>query len=312
MKIISLVKEVHMKTRYFQFVILILTLFVVKLCQAAGDGGQPGASLRRGVGVRALAMGNAYTSVSNDASSIYWNAAGLSQIGKFEFQGMYSFLSFDRQQLFVSVGGKISDAFALGAGWYKFGVSDIDGRDRTGNPTQKFEYSENSFMVSAAMKVGVLSIGLTGKYLHHSLADKSATGFGADVGVKIALINMFNVGFVLQDIGSHLNWNTSSNLKETIPLTIRGGVAFRPDFIPLLVSMEAVKTGSEDLTFRAGGEYRIVEFFGVRVGYDGENASFGGMIKVPLESFGLQLDYAATHDALDNTFVHHIALSILF
>lgn len=301
-----------MKTRRSQVGILLLTMIVVELCKATGDGGQPGAFLRRGVGGRALAMGNAYTSVSNDASSIYWNAAGLSKMEKVELQGMYSILTFDRQQLFVGVGGRISDMFALGAGWYKFGVTDIDGRDRVGNPTQTFDDSENSFMVSASMKLGEVAFGITGKYLHHSLAGKSATGFGVDVGANVALFDMFNVGLVMQDIGAQLSWNTTSNLKESVPLTTRGGVAFRPDFIPIVVSTELVKTGSGDIGFKAGSEYRIVEFFGIRAGYDGENASLGGMVKAPLESFGVQLDYAATHDVLGDTFVHHIALSILF
>jgi hypothetical protein len=286
--------------------------FLCETFAAGGDGGQPGAFLRRGVGGRALAMGNAYTSVSNDASSIYWNAAGLSRMEKVELQGMYSILTFDRQQLFVGVGGRISDMFALGAGWYKFGVTDIDGRDRVGNPTQTFDDSENSFMVSASMKLGEVAFGITGKYLHHSLADKSATGFGIDVGANVALFDMFNVGLVMQDIGAQLSWNTTSNLKESVPLTTRGGVAFRPDFIPIVVSTELVKTGSGDIGFKAGGEYRVVEFFGVRAGYDSENVAFGGFARLPSESFSVQVDYAATRDVLENQFVHHVSLRLGF
>jgi len=302
-----------MKTqKFFSSVILLSMLFVCEAFAASGDGGQPGAFLRRGVGGRALAMGNAYTSISNDASSIYWNASGLSQMEKVELQAMYSILTFDRQQLFVGVGGRISDAFALGAGWYKFGVSDIDGRDRAGNPTQKFDDSENSFMLAAGLRFGDIAVGVTGKYLSHSLADKSATGFGLDLGASVSLFELLSVGFVLQDIGAQLSWNTNSNLKETLPLTTRGGVAFEPDFIPIVLSTEVVKIGKGDIAFKAGGEYRIFDFFGVRAGYDGENASFGGLVRVPVESFAVQLDYAATHDGLEETFVHHIALSIFF
>ena len=96
---------------------------------------------------------------------------------------------------------------------------------------------------------------------------------------------------------------------EPIPLTTRGGVAFRPDFIPAVVSTEVVKIGDGDIVVKAGGEYKVVDFFGVRAGYDGDNATVGGLVKV---SSAVQVDYAATHDALGDTFVHHIALSILF
>ena len=139
-----------MKNRNFFLMLIAIVTVSTSASAQDGNGGQVGAFLRRGVGGRALAMGNSYTSVANDASSIYWNAAGLSRIEKVELQGMYSILTFDRQELFVGVGGKISNLFAFGVGWYKFGVTDIDGRDRTGNPTGKFDDSENSLMASAS------------------------------------------------------------------------------------------------------------------------------------------------------------------
>lgn len=301
-----------MRTRIFLLSLLLPTMVAAQWCSAAESGGEPGAFLRRGIGGRALAMGKAYTSISNDASSVYWNAAGLSRMDKAELQAMYSVLAFDKQQLFAGVGGKIFGAFALGAGWYRFGVGNIDGRDKAGNPTQKFDDSESSFMASASMKAGAVSFGLTGKYLQHALANNSATGFGLDVGAQLDLFEMFSIGLVLQDIGGQLTWDTDSNLKESIPLMTRGGVAFCPDFIPIVVSTELVKTGNGDMGFRVGGEYRVVEYFGVRAGFDDENATFGGMVKAPLESFGVQFDYAATHDVLENAFVHHVAFSILF
>jgi long-subunit fatty acid transport protein len=43
-----------------------------------------------GSGARALGMGNAYISISDDYSSVWWNPAGLAQIKKFEFTGSLS------------------------------------------------------------------------------------------------------------------------------------------------------------------------------------------------------------------------------
>ena len=40
--------------------------------------------LKIGVGARALAMGGAYSAVSNDATALYWNPAGLSSMKKNE------------------------------------------------------------------------------------------------------------------------------------------------------------------------------------------------------------------------------------
>ena len=45
---------------------------------------------QRGLGVRALGMGNTFTAVADDATSIYWNPAGLADQRKHEFYLKYS------------------------------------------------------------------------------------------------------------------------------------------------------------------------------------------------------------------------------
>lgn len=299
------------KIKYFYIALLILILMNESI-MAGETSGQPGAFLRRGVGSSALAMGNAYTSVASDASALYWNPAGLSQIKQREFLGMFSFLTLDRQQMFFSVANTFSDLFTVGIGWYKFGVSNIDGRDISGNPTKKFDDSENSIMLSVSKQIGAFSIGITGKYLYHSLYDKSASGLGFDFGVRGRFLEMINVGLVIQDVTSQLKWNTQSRLEEKIPLNVRGGVSFQPSFISGIAAIELSKVGENDFVFRAGAEYRVVEFFGIRAGYDGDNLSFGGMVKPPLDLIDMQLDYAATNDIIANGYVHHISLKIGF
>jgi len=47
---------------------------------AQGSAGQAGEFLRWGVGPKALGLGRAFTSVADDASALYWNAAGLTSL----------------------------------------------------------------------------------------------------------------------------------------------------------------------------------------------------------------------------------------
>jgi len=299
------------KIKYFYIALLILILMNESII-AGETGGQPGAFLRRGVGSSALAMGNAYTSVASDASALYWNPAGISEIKQRELFGMFSVLTFDRQQVFLSFGYNFSDLFSAAIGWNKFGVNNIDGRDAVGNSTEKFNDSENSIMLALSKQFGIISVGITGKYLNHSLFDKSATGFGFDVGMRARFLEMINIGLVIQDVASQLKWNTQSGLEEKIPLNVRGGVSFQPSFLSGIASVELSKVGENDLVFRVGAEYRIVEFFGIRVGYDGDNISFGGMVKPPFDLLNFQLDYAATRDVLVAGYVHHITLKFEF
>src|SRR5688500_4030369 len=46
--------------------------------RAANEAGLPGEFLNFGVGARPLAMGRAFTAVSDDIDALYWNPAGLS------------------------------------------------------------------------------------------------------------------------------------------------------------------------------------------------------------------------------------------
>jgi len=301
-----------MKNSKIWLVTLLLLFLITDLSLSGVSGGQPGAFLRRGVGSHALAMGSAYTSVANDASALYWNPAGLSEIKQRELFGMFSILTLDRQQLFFSFGYNFSDIFSAAIGWNKFGVNNIDGRDRIGNPTERFDDSENSIMLALSKRIGIISIGVTGKYLHHSLFDRSATGFGFDMGVRAQFLGMLSAGLVVQDIGSSLRWNTQSELTEKIPINVRGGLSLQPTFLSGTAAIEISKVGENNLTFRAGAEYRIVEFLGVRAGYDGDNVSFGGMLKAPLDLFDMQIDYAATRDIIADSYVHHISLRIGF
>jgi hypothetical protein len=63
-----------MKTN-FGIILILFWIFSVDIF-AQEDGGYPGAYLRNGIGTRAMGMGGAYVSLSNDVTGIYWNPAG--------------------------------------------------------------------------------------------------------------------------------------------------------------------------------------------------------------------------------------------
>ena len=55
----------------------------------------------QGFGLRATAMGNAYTALSDDYSGIYWNPAGLAQIKVGQFSGSLSNINFKSDATFL-------------------------------------------------------------------------------------------------------------------------------------------------------------------------------------------------------------------
>ena len=62
--------------KQISFVALIIVLMLPALV-AAEDGSAGLAFLKLGVGARPIALGDAYTAVGGDVSSIYWNPAGM-------------------------------------------------------------------------------------------------------------------------------------------------------------------------------------------------------------------------------------------
>ena len=69
---------------------IILTLFMFSLCLAQSGNSVSNVAttsasfLEIGVGSRAVAMGGAFVATANDASAMYWNAAGLGLLKNIE------------------------------------------------------------------------------------------------------------------------------------------------------------------------------------------------------------------------------------
>jgi hypothetical protein len=293
---------------------LALVLCACEVFAGTGTGGQPGAFLRRGVGARAIGLGEAFTGIADDASGIYWNPAGISRMTSSQFQAMYSVMSFDRRHLFGGSVQPVGEAFTVGFGVINFGVENIDGRDFAGNPTGKFEDSETAFMLAVSKKVGFFSIGVTGKYLHHTLFQNSANGFSFDAGILLHFFDAISIGAVAQDLGGQLKWNTASSLKEKLPISFRGGLSIAPQFIPITLAVDARKLQKEKSVQVNGGlEIRLVSFFGIRGGYNNDKQyALGGFIRIPSSSVSLQFDYAANSEVLGKQLLHTVGFSMEF
>ena len=295
--------------------ILIVAAFPMIVFADEGSGGQPGAFLRIPVNARANGMGSAFTAVVHDPTAGWWNPAGLGFVEQIQLAGMYSVMSMDRLHNFAGLAIPFGKGGALGINWLQFGVSDIDGRDITGQPTGKFNDNEMAFGLSYAFKIGpVFSIGVTGKYLNHSLQDYKASGFGADAGVMLNINKMFHAGFTFQNITGSLKWNTDSELKETLPKVYRAGVGFKPAIFPLLITLDAAKIENEDkMKIYAGSEVWLFRnLFALRGGYAVDNFTIGTSIGWQGPRLGFQLDYAFLQDVLEESPTSQISFILRF
>jgi tetratricopeptide (TPR) repeat protein len=166
-------------------------LFVYTACtslRAEGDAGQAGAFLRYGVGGRALGMGRAFVAISDDASGMTWNPAGLLGAKQFEIGTMYSNMYFDSR--FSHFGAVLpipienprnriarfllGPSTALGFSWIGFGMVGFEQRTPTAELVGHFGIQENAFAFAWAREDvnawGVLRAGIGLKAVNQNFA----------------------------------------------------------------------------------------------------------------------------------------------
>lgn len=207
-----------------------------------------------GAGARALGMGAAFTAVANDASTVYWNPAGMSGFVKRELLLMhseqwgnlvdYNFGSYVTPTSLVSAEREGAFGFAL----MHMGIDDIivtndlPFEDNNGNgvfddPPDKLLYDPSNlkresnndfaFLGSFAAKTGWGKVGGTVKFLYtNTIAGYSATGIGLDLGYLYrGVFKNFDVGAKLQDItGTFISWSSGHN--EFIAPAVKLGTAY--------------------------------------------------------------------------------------
>ncbi len=298
---------------------LLIISILVGLCLAAGvqaqsgDGGQAGAFLRRGVSSRALAMGGAFTALSDDPSSGYWNPAGLAFLQFPEINASYTLLSLDRSYSYFAGALPLERYGTVGVALINFGVGGIEGRDNQGEITGSLSNSENAFYASWGYALMPnLSAGLSIKYLSHSLAGYRSSGFGLDLGLLYRYSPRLSLGVAVQDAYAKVGWNTSSALQEKFPSLIRAGVCLRPLKNGAAFTLDYATIQNEGGKIRVGAEIPILLNFGVRAGFDGSRLTGGGFVSLPLDKNFYEADLSFGKDPMDFSYVYRLTIRAKF
>jgi len=190
-----------------------------------------------GIGGRALGMGHAFAAVADDGSTVYWNAAGLTQLERSELNVFLGpLLNGKEYYTFLSFGSP----FFQDTAW-QLSVISLIHSDR--NSTKEFTVL-GSF-ASALNLERTFSVGLNVKYLNYnSTASYTvqntgvtlqgiANGLGLDLGLLYQLpLPQFgkkvNFGLFIQDIDTTLHWQGGTT-EEKIPTIFKLGSAYYID-----------------------------------------------------------------------------------
>jgi hypothetical protein len=277
----------------FKILIAIFLFLAINQSNAQNDGsGNTGlAFLKLGVGARSIAMGEAFSSYTDDATAIIYNPARLLNGTKNNVMLMHNSAAQDFSNDFL--GAKVSfEKFALGFGILKSGVDNIEIRLQPGAVLDKFNSENLSINLGAAYKINeFISVGLAAKFLYEKIYVDEASGLGFDIGSSYSKDNT-TFSFVITNIGS---MNELKSVSTKLPTAIRFGGSY---LIPtknfnIGIAIEGFKVLDGGLFhINAGGEGSYKDLVFLRIGYQTKYESKGFAAGLGLKYKGLTLDYA--------------------
>ncbi|MEK7813145.1 MAG: PorV/PorQ family protein [Candidatus Desantisbacteria bacterium] len=291
-------------------------LFVATMGLAKEKGETASAFLKLGAGARPAGMGDAYCAVADDATAVYWNPAGLTQVE--EKQGTFMFLRpmTEVKDLAMSyIGLAIPSAYGKFGGaitYYGYGEMDDVTGEKDGKPVTNKTWDAYDFACSFsfAKKVKDTGLGATLKIINGKIAESTAIAFACDFGL-LQKKDRLSIGAVIKNIGSSMKYEEEG---FSLPLSVKTGVSYKLLKLPLLLSSDLTMPNDNKAYLNLGAEYSVKEVFSLRCGYksgpedEGKGITLGAGTKyLDVYSF----DYAyQTFDKLGDA--HRISLSAKF
>ena len=314
----------------FRFSQLAAFLIILANCEhlyAAGPGSTGAVELKIPVSPRAIAMGEAFVAVANDANAIYWNPAGLMQLGGTHFTAQYDLYIETVQYSYLALGTKIGNDAALGIAAKILGTGTDPAYDTGGNVINGQTVGENYMDVDLAGAYRVsyyFDIGLVAKYISKSLASvSSASDIAFDIGVLYRTpVPHLTAGMDIQNLGPGMKFD---QISDPLPLNFKVGLAYRLFDDNFTIAYDMNFPNDNAIMLNLGGEYWYQDTLVGRFGYefqgnlDQNQLGIGGLaglylgagVKIPAFKNYVGLDYAWTNQGILGA-NHHFALDFYF
>lgn len=296
------------------------------------------------VGARSEAMGGAAVGLTDDASSVFWNPAGMVKVknvqAHFSYMNWFDLFDFNAASLVYNNG----DMGTFGASMIIFSTDqmEITTEEEPNGTGRYFDASDIALGISYAKYLtDRFSVGLTVKYVNQRIWNENASGFAFDIGTQYKLdfqnltiaMCMTNFGPDLQFDGPDLDFVyrkdddyplsrlTPSRLKTEeypLPLHFQVGIGFdvfEYDFLKMRGAIDVSHPNDNNERAHFGTELSFYDRFFVRAGYkhnyDDQDFTFGAGANVLLGATGIYFDYAySLYDILPS--VHRVSVNLSF
>jgi len=257
---------------------LILSAAPLGLFASDQNGTATAVFLRMPQGARAQGMGGAFSAVSGDVESTWWNPAGPVMLGAPQFTASYnSFIediSATYAALAVPFGARRRSSILVNATYVSLGT--VDARDNLGNSAGSI--SPNGLVIGAGLAICAApgaSIGIMAKNVQQNLGDDKGSGVAFDAGVLIKLSPNLNFGLCGQNMGSKFKTDIKDlalSVQNDLPMDVRAGFAYSLSR-KFLVAVDGEKPVDADTSMHFGTEYSVSDSFTIRAGYNTSSAA---------------------------------------
>ncbi len=308
-----------------RFVILALTALVLptlaqaELFEKVGTFGAQ--FLQIGTSARATGMGSAYTAVADDASSVFWNPAGLVEVRRNQF--LVSHVEWPADINLTSAvlafnPSVLPGTFALSARSLWLDPMPVRTAYLPEGNGETFDAGSVSFGFSyAKFFTDKFSAGFTLNYLHMGLAEEAVNSTSFDFGIvyRIGVRNL-RLGMVFQNLGGKIRYD---ELEAKMPAVFKVGVAFNAietENQKIIASAEFQHPSDNGERANFGAEYELKQLLYARIGYnlnyDTDALAWGFGVKIKTGATGHALfDYSMVDmQALD--YVNRFTLTFTY
>lgn len=281
------------------------------------------------VGARATAMGSAYTASVTDATSIYWNPAGLASMNDAAFTAEYAQWLADIDFSYAALVLPTSlGTVGLGVTVMQtpqMEITTVEQQEGTGET-----FNAASYAVSLSLGRALtdrFSIGGTAKLISERISHSSASSVAVDVGTRFVTpfrgvrlgASISNFGTKMQlsgddlllvaDIDPNNRGNNESNRAQlttdgfNLPLTMRIGLAgelFETENSRFTLAVDALNPNNSEQFVNVGAEIALLgELILLRGGYSEifladpvRSLTLGAGLNYRFGGFGFGVDYA--------------------
>jgi hypothetical protein len=251
------------------------------------------------VGASAVAMGSAFVSLANDATSLYWNPAGSAWLAQSEVLAVHTNWIAGTRFDFASFVLPLEEFGTVG-----FNVTSLSMDDMKVTTVEKPE-GTGEYFSAGDLAVGVsyahrltdrFTIGFNAKYIQQTIWHESANAFAIDVGTifRTDLIGGLTIGASLSNFGTPMKMSgrdarqfgildptkqgTNSQIPQDIemdswdlPLLFQIGVsttAFKTENYRLTIAADALHPNDNYESVNVGGEFAFQDILFLRGGYN--------------------------------------------